>query len=293
MRRPQILNFGSINVDLVYNVPHFVRPGETLNSDAYQIFAGGKGFNQSIALARAGANVQHAGMIGTDGQWLLDRLKKEGVEPTSTRISDDFPTGHAIIQVDPAGENSILLHGGANMELSAADLNDALDQCETADYLLLQNEINCVGDSIIEGKRRGLQVVFNPAPFTSNVHDFPLEEVDLFIMNEIEAEGLCGSSAPEEVHATISRCYPHAAAVLTRGSEGAYYFNAQTEHHEPAVPVEAVDTTAAGDTFIGFFLAELIRSGNYNAALELGCQAAARCVTKLGAADSIPHRNDL
>lgn len=288
----RVLNIGSINIDHVYGVMHFVRPGETLNSQSYQTFAGGKGFNQSVALARAGVATLHAGMIGKDATWLLKQLEQEGVDTTHVGVCD-VATGHAMIQVDPGGENAIVLHAGANRRITEASVSNALSSCTAGDFLLLQNETNAVAPAIRKAHDRGLRVVFNPAPMTADVHHYPLGLVDIFVLNEIEAEALTGKTEPIDVHARMRELFPDAATVLTQGSKGATYFDVDAIHHEPALPVGATDTTAAGDTFIGFFLAELIRTGDPAKALATGCRAAAICVTRAGASDSIPSRHEV
>jgi len=282
-----ILNIGSVNIDHVYEVGHFVRPGETLGSTRYGIFAGGKGFNQSIALARAGASTWHAGSVGRDAGWLLERLKREGVGIAHLKEAD-LPTGHAIIQVVPTGENAIVLHSGANSSLSAEDVASAVSSCSPGDFLLVQNETSAVADAIRKGKRRGLTVVFNPAPMSPAVHDYPLRDVDLFILNETEAEGLTGRKTPECVRAAMVASFPHAATVLTMGRQGAVFMDSARILRQPGMVVQAVDTTAAGDTFIGYFLAEFMRTGEPAKALALGCRAAALSVLRPGASDSIP-----
>ena len=287
-----ILNLGSMNVDHVYAVDHFVRAGETLAGTRYQTFAGGKGFNQSTALARAGARVIHLGRIGRDAEWLLRRLQAEGVETAPVAVVEGA-TGHAVIQVVPSGENAIVLYGGANRALAESDVDAALGTCSTGDYFLLQNETNLVAEAIAKAHARELRVILNPAPMAANLLDAPLELVDIFILNETEAEGLTGQSQLDEILATMRRRFPRAATVLTLGSRGALYADAATSHHEAALHVTAVDTTAAGDTFIGYFLAELMRGGDPSAALKMGCRAAAICVTRAGASDSIPYRNEV
>ena len=288
----QILNIGSINIDHVYAVDHFVRPGETIAGNKYNIFAGGKGFNQSIALARAGAATRHAGKVGENAEWLLQRLEKENVEINDVEITKT-PTGHAIIQVVPSGENSIVLYGGANQTVNESDITNALEFTSHGDYLLLQNEISSVADAIKKGKKYKLRVVFNPAPMTPDVCNYPLDDVDIFILNETEAEGLTGKTTLEDVRGYMCEKFPQSATVLTLGSKGAVYFNSDIFLRQSADSVEAVDSTAAGDTFIGYFLAELIQSGDPAKALSLGCCAAAICVTRAGASDSIPRRKEL
>ncbi len=287
-----ILNLGSVNIDHVYEVEHFVRPGETLGSSDYQIFSGGKGFNQSIALARAGAKTLHAGRVGHEGDWLIERLKTEGIDTTHLH-ENETPTGHAIIQVTPAGENAIVLHGGANQALTQADLDAALNSLSPGDYFLTQNETNLVPWALQKARDQKLKIVFNPAPMSAAVRDYPLQLVDLFVLNETEAEGLTGETDPDAILREMLACYPGSATVLTLGSRGAIYFDADQFHQESAPTVEAIDTTAAGDTFIGYFLAEIMQSIDPAQALKQGCRAAALCVTRPGAADSIPTLAEL
>ncbi len=283
----RILNIGSVNIDHVYAVDHFVRPGETLASARYAVFAGGKGFNQSIALARAGAVTRHAGMVGRDAAWLLERLTREGIDVSHLKTTD-LATGHAVIQVVPSGENAIVLHGGANLAVSAELVTQAVSACSKGDCLLLQNETSSTAEAIRSGKRHGLRVVFNPAPMSPVVQDYPLQDVDLFILNETEAEGLTGHTTPAGVRTTMIAKFPRSATVLTMGKDGAVFFDSARMLRQPGFVVTPVDTTAAGDTFIGFFLAELMRSNDPAQALRLGCRAAAICVTRPGAAESIP-----
>jgi len=287
-----ILNLGSVNIDHVYDVEHFVRAGETLSSRGYQIFAGGKGFNQSVALARAGAKTFHAGRIGQEDGWLVERLQTEGAD-TSHLHESDTPTGHAMIQVEPSGENSIVLYGGANRTITEADIHSACAAFSEGDYLLVQNETNLIAQAIQTAHDRKMRIVFNPAPMTSAVRNYPLNLVDLFVLNETEAEGLTGETDSDATRQKMLAQYPNAAVVLTLGSKGAIYCDAQALHHESAPTVDAIDTTAAGDTFTGFFLAELMQSNDPAKALHQGCRAAAICVTRTGAADSIPHLKEL
>lgn len=288
----QAINLGSINIDYVYTVDRFVRPGETLASSEYEIFAGGKGFNQSVALARAGAATRHIGAIGKDSSWLLDRLANEGVDIANVEVSD-MATGHAIIQVAPNGENAILLHSGANHSLNPSSVAKAVSKGSKNDILLLQNETSCVAEAMRLGKEQGMQVVFNSAPMNPAVRDYPLDCVDVFILNETEAEGLTGKASVEAVRDEMRRLYPEATTVLTLGEDGVLYCDANAELRQSAFPVEAVDTTAAGDTFIGYFLAEWMKGSPPAEALSVGCRAASICVTRAGAAKSIPFREEL
>ena len=287
-----IINLGSINIDHVYAVDHLVRPGETIASTRYRVFAGGKGLNQSIALARAGVNTRHVGRVGAEGGWLLDRLRDEGIDTSAIAISNT-PTGHAIIQVTPQGENAIVLFGGANHALAEADLAHALSTAAPGDCFLLQNETNLASRAIQMAHERQMRIVFNPAPMTREVDSYPLEWVDLFILNETEAEALTGATDPEQVCHIMRHRFPRASVVLTLGAHGAMYFDRDSLLHEAAPVVDVVDTTAAGDTFIGYFLAEWIQSRDPARSLHQGCRAASICVTKAGASDAIPHRADV
>lgn len=287
-----VLNFGSINIDHVYRVDHFVNPGETLSCRDYRRFAGGKGLNQSIALAQAGACVAHAGKLGAEDGWLKTLMAAKGVD---TRFVEtvEGPSGHAVIQVNTAGENAIVIVGGANRLINEGDVQRIVAGFGSDDYLLVQNEVSVVPQILQSAKAQGLTVVFNPAPMSPEVLNYPLNLVDILIVNTVEAYSLTGESEPERICEVFRRRYPHAVMVLTLGNQGAVYCNARVQVHQPAEQVSVVDTTGAGDTFIGFFLAELIRTADPKMALACASRAAALCVTRHGAADSIPHRTEL
>lgn len=287
----RILNFGSLNIDLVYRVPHVVRPGETLGSRDLSRFAGGKGLNQSVALGRAGADVGHAGRVGEDGRWLLDVLRESGVETACVDVGTE-PTGHAVIQVDDAGENAIVLFGGANRAQSRDRIDAALSGFGEGDWLLLQNEINETAYIMEAARRRGMRVVLNPAPFGEEVRDYPLALASMLILNETEAEGLSGAAGDAALEA-LAASYPDAEIVLTLGARGARYRRGDADVFVEACKVRAVDTTAAGDTFIGFLLAELMRGEPAEGALRFAARAAALSVSRAGAAASIPTRADV
>ena len=293
----KIINFGSLNVDYVYRLDHIVKPGETLASSELQVNPGGKGSNQSVALKRAGADVWHAGMLGEDTAWMRERLEREGVDVRHVLISKEIHGGHAIIQVDANGQNCIVLFGGANQAISAAQVEHVLMNAEQGDWLVLQNEINVTADVMAAGKAAGMKVCFNPAPFDEGVFNYPLDCVDLFILNEHEAAGLARKpveTAPEELVATLSAAYPKAMICVTLGEAGSVLWTAATGLiRQKAYPVQAVDTTAAGDTFTGYFLAELTRGASLAAALDMASRASAIAVTRPGALDSIPYLQEL
>lgn len=298
----KILNYGSLNIDHVYKVDHIVNPGETIGSESLQFFAGGKGANQSVAIAKAGAEVWHAGKIGSDGRWLLDTLSDAGVH-TELVNHYDGPTGHAIIQVNREGQNSIILFGGGNKLITAAEIETALSGFAEGDYLVLQNEINSVPDIIRDGHRRGLRIYLNPAPFTEDVRSWPLELVDTLIVNETEAAGLAGTNtaAPAPGHTTIEAITRQLAAkydstdiVLTAGRQGAYFARAgQETMHAPIVEAKVVDTTAAGDTFLGYYLVARLHGAEPAESLQRATAAASITVSRAGAMESIPVAEEI
>lgn len=254
----KILVFGSVNIDHTYTLPHLVRPGETISSQHYAKSEGGKGFNQGLALAKAGQETYFAGAIGADGIFLQESLQAEGVDTTGLRVLD-VPTGHAVIQVDGEGHNAIVLFGGANQQITDAMIAETLARFVPGDYILLQNELNGVDRIIRQAAERGLRVVLNPSPFTQEMHQWPLEQVDWFILNEIEGKDLTGKEAPEDILAEMLRLYPHSHVVLTLGEAGAMYADAQKQVRQSAIKTQAVDTTAAGDTFTGYFCTAFYR----------------------------------
>ena len=288
----KLLNFGSINIDLVYRLPHIVKPGETLASMSLEKFAGGKGSNQSIALGRAGAPVYHAGRIGKDGEWIVRILKEAGVDVRNIR-KDPGPTGHAIIQVADGGQNSIVLFPGANHAITRKDIRDTLARFGRGDILLLQNEINAIPEIMTLAHQAGMKIWFNPAPFSPAILSYPLPLVDLFIVNEIEAADLSGARAGKPALAALARQFPAAQILMTLGSKGAMLKSGARQWTVPAPKVKAVDTTAAGDTFIGYFAASLIQGLAPEACLTFACKAASLSVTRKGAADSIPNQREV
>jgi ribokinase len=291
---PRVLNFGSLNIDHVYRVPHFVQPKETLSSLDYQRFAGGKGFNQSIALARAGADVAHAGCIGADGTWLRELLVESGANVAHLRTVATS-TGHAIINVSPDGQNSIVLYGGANRAITPDMARDTIATFKPGDFLLLQNEISAMPEIMRLAQKRGMNIVFNPAPLDAAVATYPLETVSCFLLNEIEGSQLSGADKPDAVMTALRKRFPKATIILTLGHDGVLASDAGNEPiRVPACRVEkVVDTTAAGDTFTGYYLAGRLRGDDFATAIRTACRAAAICVTRPGAAASIPKRDEV
>lgn len=286
----KVLCFGSLNIDYTYRVSHFVRQGETLAAESLQVFSGGKGLNQAVALARAGAETWMAGAVGEDGRFLLEELAAAGVRTDHVCVLQQERTGNAIIQNDRAGDNCILLYGGANRAVTEAQVDAVLQHFGAGDWLLLQNEINQLPYIMRQAHARGMKIAFNPSPMEARVLEYPLESVDLFLLNRVEAAQLAGTDGADEqaLLAALRGRFSRAAMVLTLGADGAVYTDGAETVQQAAYPVQAVDTTAAGDTFTGFFLAARMRGAGVPRAMELASRAAAIAVTRRGAAPSIP-----
>lgn len=297
----RVLCFGSLNIDYTYRVDHFVKKGETLASDSLHVFSGGKGLNQSIALARAGLSVCHAGAVGEDGGFLLDVLSQSGVDTENIAVLKDIRTGNAIIQNDRDGDNCILLYGGANQAVTREHVDQVLARFGAGDYLVLQNEISEIPYIVEKAHGIGMKIVLNPSPMNEKIREIPLEFVDYFLLNEVEAGQILGKEAVtgagvkagggvdgEALAAELLARFPDAAVVLTLGSDGSVYADKNERFFQPAYPVETVDTTAAGDTFTGYFLAGILAGRTVRAAMDLAARAASIAVTRRGAAPSIP-----
>lgn len=284
----RILNFGSMNIDYVYQVDHMTQPGETQQSMGMATFAGGKGLNQSIALKRAGADVFHAGLVGTDGDFLLDTCRDSGIDITNVKKVLGS-SGHTIIQVDHQGQNCILLHSGSNGMMTKEFADSVFQNFSEGDYVLFQNEINMLDYMIETAHKKGMVIILNPSPFNKALECCDLSKVSMFILNEIEGGALAGTDAGQEVILKhISEKYPEAKFVLTLGQEGSCYHDKGKTHYQKSIPVKAVDTTAAGDTYTGFLISLLAAGKSVEQAMEAAAMAAALAVTRKGAAASIP-----
>lgn len=293
----RLVNLGSLCIDNVYSVPSFVGAGETIASRSLSIFPGGKGLNQSLAAAKAGAEVVHVGCVGPDGGGLVEILADENVDVSGIR-EVDTRSGHAVIQVNGEGENAIVIAGGANREIVDADIGRALDQLGEDDWLLLQNEINDLPAVLSSAAARRINVAFNIAPVDGREADYDLSSVKLLIVNEIEAAAVAGlsvDSAPEVVLDALCGQLPTTDVVLTLGKEGVYFAGAgaAARHFVPAFSVEAVDETGAGDTFIGYLMAGLLDGVAVARALLIASAAGALAVTRPGAASSIPDADEV
>lgn len=254
--RMKILNFGSCNSDYVYTVHHIVKPCETEHSPSLRIFPGGKGLNQSVAMARAGVPVFHAGCIGADGGLLRDTLAASGADVTFLRTVEER-TGHALIQVDEDGENAILVYPGANAGVTDDFIDEVLGHFAAGDLLVLQNEIAGTERLIAAAGKRGMCVALNPSPCDENIARADLSTVSYLILNEGEAVTIFGTADADRITALIQEKYPALRVLLTIGADGCFLLGNKETFYQPAFRVPAVDTTAAGDTFTGYFIAGL------------------------------------
>ena len=281
--------FGSLNIDKVYSLEEFVRPGQTISASKMEQFCGGKGFNQAVALSRAGNEVFFAGAVGQDGGMLLDTLDANGINRDCVKVTEGA-TGHAIIQLDKAGGNCIIILAGANGEITEADVDTTLGNFGEGDLIVLQNEISCVPYILRRAHEIGMVVAFNPSPYDAKIAGCDLSCVDYLLVNEVEGAEMAGCTDANAILDALHSCYPELNIVLTLGGEGSVYQNRHGARFTCGVhKVEAVDTTAAGDTFTGVFLSEILRHGDEAQALRTAAVAAGIAVSRKGAEPSIPQ----
>ncbi len=287
------LVFGSLNIDRTYSVPHFVAAGETLSADAMELFCGGKGFNQAVALARAGKPVSFAGAVGSDGEMLLDALRADGIDDRYVKRTAGA-SGHAVIQVDPKGQNCIIILSGANGQITPADADAVLQDFAAGDLIVLQNEISNVRYILQEAKKKGMIVALNPSPFNSRIEEYDMDCVDYLLVNEVEGEAIAGCAEPQAIADCLHEKYPNMNLVLTLGSRGAIYCGADGSRCATGIyRTNAIDTTAAGDTFTGYFLAQITSSGDAALALQQASIASGISVSRKGASPSIPRKEEV
>ena len=191
----KILNYGSCNIDYVYALDHILKVGETLVADKLSIFPGGKGLNQSIAIARAGAPVFHAGCVGSDGGFLLELMMASGVDTSYVKRVDE-KNGHAIIEVSREGDNSIFIYAGSNGMIEKADVDTVLSNFEKGDILLLQNEISNIEYIIEKAYDIGMKIILNPSPINEKILGLDFNKLSYIILNEIEAGDISGNADP-------------------------------------------------------------------------------------------------
>ena len=288
----KILNLGSCNIDYVYSLQHIVKIGETETTHTLETFPGGKGLNQSIAVSRAGAKIYHAGCVGNDSKMLTDILQKNGVDISYLKTVDT-KNGHAVIQVSSKGENSIFLYPGSNEMITKEYVDTVLDKFDTGDIILLQNEINNVDYIVEKAYQKGMCIVLNPSPFNEKIHAINFNMLSYIVINEVELSEISESAEPEEGLVYLKNKYPELKIVLTLGKNGSVFVNANQELHQAAFKVDVVDTTAAGDTFLGYFVAELSKGTDYSQILKIASVASAITVSRKGSSPSIPNKSEV
>ena len=289
-----IINIGSLNLDYVYRVDQFLLPGETKSSLSLEVNAGGKGLNQSIALAKAGCNVRHAGVYGAGGEMLVQTLEKYGVDIHLMQQRTDIQNGHAIIQVSGSGQNCILLYGGSNQALTEDYIRQVIGFCSAGDMILLQNEINNIDLIIDLAYEKHIPIAMNIAPMGPEVAGYDLSKLTWIVVNEIEGAALAGGGSVEETMENLCAKYPESGILLTLGSDGVWLRRGQENIRMNALKIEnVVDTTAAGDTFLGYFLAGITGGAGTVEALQQATCASAMAIQKPGAAQSVPDREEL
>lgn len=288
----KLVNFGSLNYDYVYFVDHIVLPGETISSTDLSFFCGGKGLNQSIALSLAGAKVYHAGLIGEDGEQLLATCRKHEVDTRYIRKSS-VRCGNAIIQLSKSGQNSIVLFGGANRQNTKEIVDEVLADFEEGDYILLQNELNLLDYIIEKAYSKKMHIVLNPSPYNESLESCDLGKVSIFLLNEVEGMQITGESDPGKILSAMKLKFPEARIVLTLGKQGVIYSDQKQTVSHGIYDVKVIDTTAAGDTFTGYFLASFIAGKTIEESLRLASIASSLAVSKKGAVDSIPSIDEV
>ena len=279
--------FGSINIDHFYTMAHLPAPGETLAAQTYRVELGGKGANQSVAAARAGAQVRHLGAVGADGAKALFELEAAGVDCHGVQRLEGA-TGHAVIMVDQAGENSIVIHAGANHQMALAPVLEALSEAEIGDLLLIQNETGHQVEVAEVAMGKGMEVIYSAAPFDVEAVKAVLPFVSILVMNAVEAAQMQAALGLE------LDAMPVETLVVTRGADGASWLaRGWPEIHAPAQKVSVVDTTGAGDCFTGALAAALDGGAEPEEAMRFAAAAAALQVGRPGTAGAMPKRAEI
>lgn len=282
-----VFNLGSLNIDYIYTLPHLLVAGETLSATDVEAALGGKGANQSLAIARAGGSISHAGQIHKDDEAWLSQLADEGVILTHVKRAN-VATGHAIVMVDAlTGENQIVLSPGANDQLPLDMITPFLVSALPQDWALSQNETNLTTSFLTAAKNKGMKICYSAAPFVAEITASLLPLVDLLIVNHIEAAALTAHQGCSADALGV----PH--FIITSGAKGADYCGDHGSFHVPAPKVEPVDTTGAGDTYLGYVLAGIDAGQTMQDAMHDAAQAAALQVARHGASAAIPRRDEI
>lgn len=291
----KVLCFGSLNIDYVYKVDHFVQKGETISSTALNVFCGGKGLNQSVTLGKAGCEAYHAGLIGEDGTFLLDMLTDSGVDVSQVGVSKEIRSGNALIQNDAEGDNCIILYPGANFAITKEQADEVFRNFGKGDYIVLQNEISELAYIVKRAKDKEMIIVLNPSPTNERLTSEILDAADWMVLNEIEAMQLtgCAQDGEEELAEALGKKFPHSRFVLTLGVNGSCYIDSGTRIHQDIFSTDVVDTTAAGDTYMGYFIAGLLKGWDISRCLRVAAKASSITVSREGAAPSVPWMREV
>lgn len=288
----KILNFGSLNIDKIYGLDHIVKEGETISASSYDEGMGGKGLNQSIALKRAGADPIHAGFVGEDdGDILLDYMAENEIDFLVKKVSDK--SGHAIIQVDKNAKNSIIVEAGANKNIDKSYIDQVLAEFDEGDYLLLQNEISNLQYIVDMASKKKMKIFLNPSPVDETIKTIDFNKIDSLILNETEAYELSGCENSDEIIDYFRKNYKDLNLLLTLGKDGGIYSSKDTEIKFSSFKTHAIDTTGAGDTFLGYFLASISKGADLEKSLNIASLAADLACSKSGAANSIPSLKEV
>ena len=295
-----VLNFGSLNIDYVYKVPHIVKPGETIKAFRRNIYAGGRGLNQSIAMARAGLHVFHAGCVGKEAQnaplsektILLSTLQENNVNIEYIKVVEGN-SGHTVIQEENCGSCSIMIYNGANYLITKSHIDEVLHMFKENDLLVLQNEINNLSYIMEKANTIGMKILFNPSPYTDDIKDLPINLVTYFAVNEFEGRNLFNTTENDEIITNAKKIYPDCNILLTLGDIGALYYSDGVIVYQSAYMTKIIDTTVAGDTFLGYFVHGLVNDVPMKNALDIAAKAASIAISRHGAADTIPSMDEL
>lgn len=288
----KICCFGSLNIDMVFNVDDFAKPKETIKSNGFQMFPGGKGLNQAIAIKKSGAEVFLAGSIGTDGQLLINQCDKHCLDRTNVRIIEGN-SGLAVIQVNSQGENCIILSDGANKQNDIEFIDSVINKLKKNDIIILQNEINNLEYIINASKKNGIKICLNPSPVDESLFNLPIELCDIIILNEVEGKLLSGKESYDEIIVALAQKYQDSIIILTLGGHGVYYTYNKKIYKKDSLKVEPLDTTGAGDAFTGYFIGMLSKGFIMEESIDIANKAAAISVTRRGASESIPYIDEV
>ena len=287
-----VLVFGSVNIDRSFRLPRWIECGETISSLSLTTQAGGKGANQAVSLARAGVSVHLAATIGSDGLWIKEKLDRFGVDTSLVSVKDDTFTGTATILLDDKGRNSIVLYGGGNRENDEEYIRKIFSNFKEGDWLVIENEINNLPLIIHSAHERKMRICFNPSPFEDELLSLDWSVFDLIVVNEVEIMQLMKGKKGSwrEILTDARTSFPSSSILLTLGEEGSMFLDRESGEitYTPIIRTHAVDTTGAGDTFLGYFLSSIIKGERASDALRRATRAGAIAVSRYGAMDSIP-----